>query len=95
MFLASKIEEMYTPEIGDFVYITDNAYSASMIRSLETKMAKLLGYNFGDPLCIHFLRRDSKAAKVCMSLVLRPNYNTSLSRFGFCSLFKPTKIVNI
>ena len=65
MFLASKIEEMYTPEIGDFVYITDNAYSASMIRSLETKMAKLLDYNFGDPLCIHFLRRDSKAAKVC------------------------------
>lgn len=63
MFLASKIEEMYTPEIGDFVYITDNAYSASMIRSLETKMAKLLDYNFGDPLCIHFLRRDSKAAK--------------------------------
>ena len=64
MLLASKIEEMFTPEIGDFVYITDNAYTAAMIRSLESKMATLLNYNFGDPLCIHFLRRNSKAAKV-------------------------------
>merc|ERR1719328_944104 len=32
MFIAAKYEEMYAPEIGDFVYITDNAYSESEIR---------------------------------------------------------------
>ena len=63
MLLASKIEEIYTPEIGDFVYITDNAYSPAQIRACESKMVKALQYNFGDPLCIHFLRRNSKAAK--------------------------------
>ena len=64
MLLASKIEEIYTPEIRDFVYITDNAYSPTQIKACEAKMAASLQYNFGDPLCIHFLRRNSKAAKV-------------------------------
>ncbi|XP_028407027.1 G2/mitotic-specific cyclin-B-like [Dendronephthya gigantea] len=63
MLLASKIEEIYTPEIRDFVYITDNAYSPSQIRACESKMTAVLEFNFGDPLCIHFLRRNSKAAK--------------------------------
>jgi hypothetical protein len=64
MLLASKVEEIYTPEIGDFVYITDNAYSRAQIKACETKMAATLMFNFGDPLCIHFLRRNSKAARV-------------------------------
>ena len=64
MLLASKIEEIYAPEIKDFAYITDYTYSSSMIRSLETKMARHLQYNFGDPLCIQFLRRNAKAVKV-------------------------------
>merc|ERR1711974_207790 len=29
MFIASKVEEIYCPEISDFVYITDNAYSSA------------------------------------------------------------------
>lgn len=64
MLLASKMEEIYTPEIRDFVYITDNAYSIVQIKACESKMAAMLEFNFGDPLCIHFLRRNSKAAKV-------------------------------
>ncbi|MBS2600094.1 cyclin, partial [Salmonella enterica subsp. enterica serovar Typhimurium] len=35
MLLASKYEEMYPPAIGDFVYITDNAYTKSQIRQME------------------------------------------------------------
>ncbi|CAB3999676.1 cyclin B [Paramuricea clavata] len=64
MLLASKIEEIYTPEIRDFVYITDNAYTPVQIKACESKMAAALEFNFSDPLCIHFLRRNSKAAKV-------------------------------
>ncbi len=37
MFIASKYEEMYPPEIGDFVYITDKAYTASQIRQMEVR----------------------------------------------------------
>ena len=64
MLLASKYEEMYAPEIGDFVYITDHAYDKAAIRKTESKMFKALDYKLGDPLCLHFLRRDSKAAQV-------------------------------
>lgn len=64
MFIASKYEEMYPPEINDFVYITDSAYTKSQIRQMEIVMLKGLGYALGKPLCLHFLRRNSKAAGV-------------------------------
>jgi len=61
MLLASKYEEMYAPEVGDFVYITDNAYSKEKIKAMEQKMLKTLQYDFSNPLCLQFLRRNSKA----------------------------------
>jgi len=64
MFIASKIEEMYAPEINDFVYITDNAYTAADIRQMELRMLSSLGFNFSRPLPLHFLRRNSKAGDV-------------------------------
>merc|ERR1711881_34985 len=64
MFLASKVEEMYAPEINDFVYITDNAYTAGEIRQMELKILNTLGFNFSRPLPLHFLRRNSKAGDV-------------------------------
>jgi len=64
MFIASKYEEMYAPEIGDFVYITDRAYSESQIREMEMKILDTLGFDLGKPLPLHFLRRNSKAGNV-------------------------------
>merc|ERR1712168_434665 len=64
MFLASKVEEMFAPEINDFVYITDNAYTAVEIRQMELRMLNTLGFNFSRPLPLHFLRRNSKAGDV-------------------------------
>jgi len=64
MLLASKYEEMYAPEIADFVYITDNAYTKSDIRKMECIILKTLDFNMGRPLPLHFLRRNSKAGEV-------------------------------
>merc|ERR1719425_47230 len=64
MFIASKVEEMYAPEINDFVYITDNAYSAAEIRQMELKILNTLNFNMSRPLPLHFLRRNSKAGDV-------------------------------
>lgn len=64
MFIAAKYEEMYPPEINDFVYITDNAYTKAQIRSMEMLMLEALDFGMGKPLCIHFLRRNSKAGGV-------------------------------
>ena len=68
MLIASKYEEMYAPEVKDFVYITDNTYSAEQIRVMERDMMYKLEYVFGNPLPLHFLRRNSKAAEVCNCL---------------------------
>jgi len=64
MLVASKYEEMYAPEIGDFVYITDNAYSKAEIRKMERLILTTLNFSLGKPLPLHFLRRNSKAGEV-------------------------------
>ena len=64
MFLASKVEEMFAPEINDFAYITDNSFTAADIRQMELRILNSLSFNFSRPLPLHFLRRNSKAGDV-------------------------------
>lgn len=64
MLIASKYEEMYAPEVADFVYITDNAYQKKDIREMEALILRTLDFGMGKPLCLHFLRRNSKAGGV-------------------------------
>jgi len=64
MLVASKYEEIYAPEIKDFVYITDQAYNEKTIITMEIKILEGLHFNLGRPLPLHFLRRASKAASV-------------------------------
>jgi len=62
MLLASKYEEIYAPEVRDFIYISDNAYTPEQILEMERHMLLTLQFRFSNPLPLHFLRRDSKAA---------------------------------
>lgn len=64
MLVACKYEEMYVPEVGDFVYITDNAYDSSAILSMELKILRVLDFNLGKPTAINFVRRNSKTGSV-------------------------------
>jgi cyclin B len=63
MLIASKYEEMYPPEVGDFVYISDNAYRRDQILAMEQKMLRVLDFALGSPLPLHFLRRNSRAGR--------------------------------
>lgn len=62
MLVACKYEEMYAPEVGDFAYITDNAFTKSQILEMEQVVLKSLSFQLGRPLPLHFLRRASKVA---------------------------------
>jgi len=64
MLIAAKYEEIYAPEIKDFVYITDHAYSEREIQKMEVQVLSVLKFDLGRPLPLHFLRRASKAGGV-------------------------------
>ncbi|NXG04100.1 CCNB2 protein, partial [Sakesphorus luctuosus] len=63
MLVASKYEEIVCPDVVDFVYITDNAYTSHEIREMEMIILKELNFDLGRPLPVHFLRRASKAGE--------------------------------
>ncbi|KAJ4947097.1 hypothetical protein JOQ06_009139 [Pogonophryne albipinna] len=60
MLVACKYEEMYAPEVGDFAYITDNAFTKAQILVMEQLILRALNFELGRPLPLHFLRRASK-----------------------------------
>jgi hypothetical protein len=60
MLIASKYEEIYAPEVRDFIYITDNAYTRQDILQMENRILRALGFQLGAPIALHFLRRNSK-----------------------------------
>ena len=61
MLIASKYEEIYAPEIQDFIYISDRAYTRSQILAMEVHMLNALNYEFTVPTCYMFANRYLKA----------------------------------
>ena len=49
MFIACKYEEIYPPELKDFVYITDGAYVKSDVLKMEFKMLSKLNFDVTFP----------------------------------------------
>ncbi|OCU02449.1 G2/mitotic-specific cyclin-B1-like [Xenopus laevis] len=64
MFVACKYEEIYCPSIGDFAFVTDHTYTKSQIRNMEMQILRVLKFEVGRPLPLHFLRRASKIGEV-------------------------------
>ena len=63
MLIASKYEEIYAPEIRDFVYITDKAYTKGEILKMENDILARLNFNITVPSSYRFLERYSKLIK--------------------------------
>jgi len=55
MFIAAKFEEIHPPELNDFVYITDNAYTKDDILSMECTMLTTLSFQVVVPTAVHFV----------------------------------------
>lgn len=64
MLVASKYEEIWAPEVRDFVYISDRAYTKEQILGMEKLMLNTLKFNLTLPTMYNFLARDLKAASM-------------------------------
>lgn len=42
LFISSKYEEIYPPDVHEFVYITDNAYDKFDILNMEAQILKVI-----------------------------------------------------
>ena len=62
--IASKYEEIYVPDIQDFVFISDNAYSKKEILKMEFDILKTLEFNVQIVTPYRFLERFTKFANV-------------------------------
>lgn len=75
MFLASKYEEIYPPDVGEFAYITDDTYTKQQVLRMEHLVLKVLTFDVAVPttnwFCDHFLTTcdaDSKVKALAMFL---------------------------
>ncbi|XP_028272017.1 cyclin-A2 [Parambassis ranga] len=55
MLLASKFEEIYPPEVAEFVYITDDTYTKKQVLRMEHMVLKVLSFDLASPTIYQFL----------------------------------------
>merc|ERR1712178_53188 len=55
MFIAAKFEEINPPGVGDYEYITDNAYTKEDILVMECQMLTTLNFQIVIPTIAHFM----------------------------------------
>uniref|UniRef100_A0A672G998 Cyclin-A2 n=1 Tax=Salarias fasciatus TaxID=181472 RepID=A0A672G998_SALFA len=55
MLLASKFEEIYPPEVAEFVYITDDTYTKKQVLRMEHLVLKVLSFDLAVPTVNQFL----------------------------------------
>lgn len=93
MFLASKYEEMYPPEISDFAYVTDKAYTTAQIRDMEMTILRVLKFQLGRPLPLQFLRRASKIYEVTAEQHTLAKYLLELTMVDYEMVHLPPSMV--
>ena len=64
--IACKVDERIPPNLDDFVYVCDNAYSRRDIVRKELHMFSVANYDIGYPLSYRFLRRYGRACRINM-----------------------------
>ncbi|CAK9191245.1 unnamed protein product [Sphagnum troendelagicum] len=62
LLLAAKYEEIWAPEVHDFIFISDNAYTREQILNMEKSMLNTLQFNLTVSTPYVFVARCLKAA---------------------------------
>jgi len=57
MFIAAKYEEIYPPDVSEFVYITDDTYSKRQVLRMEHLVLRVLDFELSVPTPLVFLNK--------------------------------------
>ena len=60
MFIATKYEEIYPPDLRDFVYVTDKAYTKQEILQMEGNILRTLDFQITFSSSYLYLERYAK-----------------------------------
>ncbi|XP_050442501.1 cyclin-A2 [Adelges cooleyi] len=79
MFVASKYEEIYPPDVSEFVYITDDTYTKKQVLKMEQLILKVLGFDVSNPTIIIFLTHICVHCNVSMKVMYLAMYLSEMS----------------
>ncbi|KAJ8266688.1 hypothetical protein GJAV_G00133490 [Gymnothorax javanicus] len=65
ILLAAKYEEIYPPDVEEFVYITDDTYTKKQLLRMEHLLLKVLSFDMTVPTTHQFLRQFMVTEPVC------------------------------
>jgi len=63
MYIAAKYEEIAPPDVGEFVYITDDTYTKKQVLRMEHLLLKVLDFRMTTPTANYFLLHHLRALK--------------------------------
>lgn len=64
LLVITKYEEIYPPLLKDFIYISENAYTANEILDMEKKILFALDFDISLCTAYRFLERFAKLTKI-------------------------------
>ena len=95
MLISCKYEEIYSPEVFDFVYITENSYEKKDIINLEMEILTLLDFNITVPTSNSFYEIISSLLCFSIQEFFLGKYLLEMFLLDYRSLkYKPSEIAN-
>eukprot|EP00250_Pteridium_aquilinum_P003272 c13596_g1_i1 orf=174-1502(+) len=93
LLIASKYEEIWAPEIQDFIYISDKTYTREQILNMEKTMLNILKFNLCVPTPYMFIVRFLKAASSDQKMDMLASYFVELSLVDYAMVkFSPSML---
>uniref|UniRef100_A0A034WTK0 G2/mitotic-specific cyclin-A n=1 Tax=Bactrocera dorsalis TaxID=27457 RepID=A0A034WTK0_BACDO len=79
MYIASKYEEIYPPDVGEFVFITDDTYNKAQVLRMEQIILKILAFDLCTPTAYVFINTYAVLLNMTDKLKFLTQYICELS----------------